>query len=120
MGLAVCAFAQSTNYPADQENVVFKTVAGKQVFAEDVRCGDYFWKSEKADKNGATVLYFFYGDPAYGKGKLGMYKQRSYRVVINEQKDPPTAQVINEKGTFKEVLVQMSQAEFDRSRACFK
>jgi hypothetical protein len=118
--LAACAFGQSADqYAADKENVVFKTVPGKQLFPEDVRCGEYFWKSEKADKGGATILYFFYGDPAYGKGKLGMYKQKAYKVVFDEQRDPPTAQVINEQGQFKEVRVVMTKAQFEASKSCF-
>jgi len=117
--LAVCGLAQSPTYPAEQENTLFKTVPGKQLFAEDVRCGDYFWKSDKADKSGATVLYFFYGDPAYGKGKLGMYKQKAYKVTLNEEKDPPTAQVILEGGSFKEVRVLMTKAQYESAKACF-
>ena len=119
LAAAVCASAQPAQYAADQENAVFKTVPGKQLFHEDVRCGDYFWKSDKADKSGALILYFFYGDPGYGKGKLGLYKQKAYKVVINEEKDPPTAQVINEGGNFKEVRVQMTRAEYEKSKACF-
>jgi hypothetical protein len=117
--LAACGFGQTADYAADKENAIFKTVPGKQLFPEDVRCGEYLWKSEKADKNGATILYFFYGDPAYGKNKLGMYKQRAYKVVLNEEKDPPTAQVVSENGAFKEVRVQMTRAQFELSKACF-
>src|ERR1035438_603027 len=82
LALAVCGFGQADQYAAGRENIVFKTVPGKQLFPEDVRCGEYFWKSDKADKTGATVLYFFYGDPAYGKNKLGLYKQKTYTVAI--------------------------------------
>ena len=119
LALAVCGFGQADQYAAGRENIVFKTVPGKQLFPEDVRCGEYFWKSDKADKTGATVLYFFYGDPAYGKNKLGLYKQKTYTVAINEEKDPPTAQVVNEGGAFKEVRVQMTRAQYELSKACF-
>jgi hypothetical protein len=119
LAVPLCSLAQADPYAADKENVVFKTVPGKQLFQEDIRCGEYFWKSDKADKTGATVLYFFYGDPAYGKNKLGIYKQKTYRVTINEEKDPPTAQVVNEGGTFKELRVQMTKAQFELSKACF-
>lgn len=117
--VAMCGFGQSGSYAADQENSLLKTIPGKQLFPEDVRCGDYFWKSEKADKGGAVIVYFFYGDPAYGKNKLGLYKQRAYRVVLNEEKDPPTAKVVNEGGAFKELLLQMTKAQLEASRACF-
>jgi hypothetical protein len=117
--LAALGFGQTPDYAADRENPLLKTVAGKQLFPGDVRCGEYFWKSDKADKGGATVLYFFYGDPAYGKNKLGMYRQKSYKVVLDVRKDPPTAQVINKEGSFKEVRVQMTQAQFELSKACF-
>ncbi|HEV2445786.1 MAG TPA: hypothetical protein VGS58_07685 [Candidatus Sulfopaludibacter sp.] len=117
--LAACCLGQAGDYAPDKENALFKTVPGKQLFQEDVRCGDYFWKSEKADKNGATTLYFFYGDPAFGKNRLGLYKQKAYRVVVNEEKDPPTARVINENGQFKEVLVQMTAAQWELAKGCF-
>lgn len=113
-----CCAAQ--DYAPDKENVILKTVPGKQLFKEDVRCGEYFWKSEKADKVGATVLYFFYGNPAWGQNKLGMYKQKSYKVELSEEKDPPTAQVVNEDGQFKQVVVRMTKALYETARACFE
>src|SRR5689334_6782338 len=95
---AACCYAQAPAF--DKENALLKTVPGKKLFKEDVPCGDYFWKSEKADKNGAVILYFFFGDPAYGKNKIGMYKQKDYKVVLNDEKDPPTAQVVIDDGQF--------------------
>ena len=112
--------AQTSDYPPDQENELHRTVPGKQLFKEDEPCGAYIWKSTKADRFGATVLYFFYGSTEYGMGKLGMYQQSKFHAVVNEQKDPPTAQVIKDKdGSLKEVKLQMTQAEFEATRACF-
>ncbi|HEY2016143.1 MAG TPA: hypothetical protein VGH38_21720 [Bryobacteraceae bacterium] len=117
---ALLCYAQSADYPPEQENAIQKTKPGKQLYKEDEPCGGYFWKSEKADKSGAVALYFFYGSTEYGKGKLGMYQQSRYRVVVNEKKDPPTAQVIKDgSGSLKEVKVQMTHAEFEASRSCF-
>ncbi|SPE41421.1 exported hypothetical protein [Candidatus Sulfopaludibacter sp. SbA3] len=123
-GLAVLlvtgVFAQHGDYPSDQENVVFKTQIGKQINKDDVQCGEYFWKSEKADKRGTPSVYYFYGDPAYGKNKLGLYHQSQYKVVVNPEKDPPTVQVIRDAdGSLKEVRVQMTEAQLTASKACF-
>lgn len=113
-------FSQTADYSPDKENVVLKTQPGKQMFKEDVQCGDYFWKSEKADRNGVPVLYYFYGDPAWGKNKVGLYRQSVYRVTVNAKKDPPTVQVIMDaKGALKEVRVQMTDAQRNASKACF-
>jgi len=122
IGLLVCAhgYPQASDYPPEQENALQKTKPGKQLFKEDEPCGAYFWKSLKADRSGAVALYFFYGSTEYGKGKLGMYPQAKYRVVLNEDKEPPTAQVIkDEAGSLKEVRVQMTKAEFQSARGCF-
>jgi hypothetical protein len=122
IGLLVSAhgYPQTSGYPPERENAVQRTKPGKQLFKEDEPCGAYFWKSVKADPGGAVALYFFYGSPEYGKGKLGLYRQAKYRVVVNERKDPPTAQVIkDEKGSLTEVRVQMTKAEFEASRGCF-
>ena len=113
-------FAQTGDYPPDQENVVFKTQIGKQIDKSDVQCGEYFWRSEKADKKGVPTVYYFYGDPSYGKNKLGLYHQSLYKVVVNPDKDPPTVQVIRDgEGNLKEVRVQMTGAQLKVSKACF-
>jgi hypothetical protein len=118
--LAMACLCQTDDYSSDKENVVLKTQPGKQFFPEDVRCGEYFWKSDKADKKGATVVYYFYGDPAYGKNKAGVYQQRLYRVFANEKKDPPTVQVIRDPdGGVASVKVLMTASQLQASRACF-
>ena len=118
--LAACALAQTPDYSPEKENVVFKTQIGKQINKDDVQCGEYFWKSDKADKRGIPSVYYFYGNPAYGKNKLGLYHQSQFKVVVNPQKDPPTVQIIRDgEGNLKEVRVQMTQAQLDASKACF-
>ena len=122
IGLLVSAhgYAQTSDYPPEQENALQRTKPGKQLFKEDEPCGAYLWKSTKADRSGAVVLYFFYGSTEYGKGKMGMYQQAKYHVVVNEEKDPPTAQVIKDPdGSLKEVKLHMTRAEFQASRGCF-
>ena len=47
--------AQTDDYAPEKENVLLKTRAGKQLFKEDVQCGNYFWISVKAAVNGAPV-----------------------------------------------------------------
>lgn len=117
---AVAMFAQGGDYPTDQENVVFKTQIGKQINKDDVQCGEYFWKSDKADKRGVPTVYYFYGDPAYGKNKLGLYHQSLYKVVVNAEKDPPTVQVLRDgEGNLQEVRVRMTEAQLKASKACF-
>jgi len=117
---AACALAQTPDYSPDKENVVFKTQIGKQIDKDDVQCGEYFWLSLKADKRGAPTVYYFYGDPSYGKNKLGLYQQKVYKVVVNPEKTPPTAQVIHDgEGNLKEVRVQMTEAQLKASRVCF-
>ena len=117
---AACAFAQTPDYSPDKENVVFKTQIGKQIDKDDVQCGDYFWMSLKADKRGTATVYYFYGNPAYGKNKLGIYQQKMYKVVVNAEKEPPTVQVIHDaEGNLKEVRVQMTEAQYKTSRVCF-
>ncbi len=112
--------AQTGDYPADQENVVFKTQIGKQIDKSDVQCGEYFWRSEKADKKGVPTVYYFYGDPSYGKNKLGLYHQSLYKVTVNPEKDPPTVRVVRDgEGNLKEVRVQMTEAQLKVSKACF-
>lgn len=116
---ALC-FAQGDDYTPEKENVLMKTQPGKQLFKEDVQCGGYFWISVKAAVNGAPVLYYFYGDPAFGKNKVGLYRQDRYRVVVAAQKDPPTVQVIRgQQGVIDEIRVRMTATEFEASRACF-
>ena len=117
---AMCCLPQTNEYPPEKENVLLKTQPGKQLFQEDVRCGDYFWKSEKADKTGATVLYYFYGDPSWGKNKLGLYRIAVFHVVVDPEKDPPTAQIIrDQEGKLTEVRVRMTAAQREASKACF-
>src|SRR5690349_7662138 len=102
----VLLFQPSAQTP--EENVIHKTTPGKQLFQEDVQCGSYFWRSERADKSGAVTVYFFFGPQEYGKGKVGIYKQSLYDVVVNEDKDPPTAQiVVDDSGFVKSIKVQI-------------
>jgi len=116
---AAC-FAQGDDYAPENENVLLKTRPGKQLFKEDVQCGNYFWISVKAAVNGAPVLYYFYGDPAFGKNKVGLYRQDLYHPVVADQKDPPTVQVIRaQQGNIREIRVRLTAAELESSRACF-
>jgi hypothetical protein len=120
--LPASCFSQtgSGDYPPEQENVIQKIKPGKQLFKEDEPCGEYFWKSLKADRSGAVALYYFFGSTEYGKGKLGLYQQVYYRVETDGKKDPPTAQVIKTAGGIvKEVLIRMTGRELEASRACF-
>jgi hypothetical protein len=113
-------FAQADDYAPEKENVLLKTQPGKQLFKEDVQCGNYFWISLKAAVNGTPVLYYFYGDPAFGKNKVGLYRQDLYRAVVSYLKDPPTVQVIRgPQGAIDEIRVRMTAAELESSRACF-
>lgn len=117
--LAAAALAQG-DYAPEKENVVFKTQIGKQIDKTDVQCGEFFWKSNKAAKAGVPTVYYFYGDPSYGKNKLGLYYQSLYKVVVNPEKNPPTVQVIRDgEGNLKEVRVQMTEAQLKASSACF-
>ena len=116
---ALC-FAQADDYAPENENVLLKTQPGKQLFKEDVQCGGYFWISVKAAVNGAPVLYYFYGNPAFGKNKVGLYRQGLYHPVVVDDKDPPTVQVIRgPQGVIGEIRVRMTAMEFESSRACF-
>jgi hypothetical protein len=118
--ISASCFAQADDYSPEKENVLLKTRAGKQLFKEDVQCGNYFWISVKAAVNGAPVLYYFYGDPAFGKNKVGLYRQDLYRVVVAGQQDPPTVQVIRgPRGAIDEIRVRMTASELESSRACF-
>jgi hypothetical protein len=117
---SVACFAQPDDYAPEKENVLLKTRAGKQLFKEDVQCGNYFWISVKAAVDGAAVLYYFYGDPAFGKNKVGLYRQDLYHAVVADQKDPPTVQVIRAReGNIREVRVRLTAEELASSRACF-
>ena len=118
--LLAAGISAQGDYSPEKENAVFKTQAGKQLRKEDVRCGEYFWKSDTADKAGVASVYYFYGDPAYGKNKLGLYHQSQYKVAVNAAKDPPTVQVIRDaEGSVKEIRVQITEAELKASRVCF-
>ncbi|MBZ5618321.1 MAG: hypothetical protein LAQ69_06225 [Acidobacteriia bacterium] len=113
-------FSQTDDYAPEKENAIQKIKPGKQLYKEDEPCGAYFWKSEKADRSGATALYYFYGSAEYGKGKMGLYQKVRYRVVVNDEKDTPTAQIVkDDHGIVKEVVVRMTRREFDASKACF-
>jgi hypothetical protein len=113
-------FSQTGDYAPEKENAIQKIKPGKQLHKEDEPCGAYFWKSQKADPSGATALYYFYGSTDYGKGKMGLYQQVRYRAVVDDEKDPPTAQVIkDDHGIVKEVVVRMSSQAFEASRSCF-
>ena len=113
-------FSQTGDYAPEKENAIQKIKPGKQLHKEDEPCGAYFWKSQKADPSGATALYYFYGSTEYGKGKMGLYQQVRYRAVVDDEKDPPTAQVIkDDHGIVKEVVVRMSSQAFEASRSCF-
>jgi hypothetical protein len=121
-GLLVSAhgFSQTDDFAPEKENAIQKTKPGKQLHKEDEPCGTYFWKSQKADPSGAVALYYFYGSTEYGKGKMGLYQQVRYRAVVNDEKDPPTAQIIkDDHGIVKEVVVRMSKQEFEASKSCF-
>jgi hypothetical protein len=116
---SIFCFSQSDDYAPEKENVLLPTKPGKQLFKEDVRCGDYFWMSVKAAVDGTPALYYFYGDPAFGKNKVGLYRQDLYRAVVVEQKDPPTVQVIRgPEGKITEVRVRLTAAELAASMAC--
>ncbi len=124
LGLAllfsVLCFAQADDYAPEKENVLLKTRLGKQLFKEDVQCGNYFWISVKAAVNGAPVLYYFYGDPAFGKNKVGLYRQDLFRAVVADEKDPPTVQVIRAReGNIREIRVRLTTAELASSKSCF-
>lgn len=116
---AAC-FGQAGDYAPENENVLLKTRPGKQLFKEDVQCGNYFWISVKAAVNGAPVLYYFYGDPAFGKNKVGLYRQDLYRAVVDVQRDPPTVQVIRgQQGNIREIRVRLTAGELAASKDCF-
>jgi hypothetical protein len=118
---SVFCFSQPDDFAPEKENVLLPTRPGKQLFKEDVRCGDYFWISMKAAVDGTPALYYFYGDPAFGKNKVGLYRQDLYRAVVIAEKDPPTVQVIRgPEGNIKEVRVRMTAAELAASMACFR
>jgi hypothetical protein len=113
-------FSQTDDYPPEKENVIQKIKPGKQLHKEDEPCGDYLWKSQKADPGGATALYYFYGSTEYGKGKMGLFQKVHYRAVVNNEKDPPTAQIIkDDHGIVKEVIVRMTRQEFEAAKSCF-
>jgi hypothetical protein len=120
--LAVCLspailLAQGPDKSADQEEPIQKTVPEKKLAKEDVQCGNYFWISKKT---GTTFLYYFFGSTEWGQGKMGYYQQSLYRVVVTEDKDPPTVQRIRDaKGNITEVRVRMTGRELAVSGACF-
>jgi len=112
--------AQTDEYAREKENAIHKTVPGKQLYKEDTACGSYFWRSEKATKISPVAVYYFFGSTEYGQGKLGLYPRGRYHVIVNEEKDPPTAQVIlNQRGGVDEVRIQMTSREYETARECF-
>ena len=118
--LLVClAAAQADDYPRERENVLHPTNPAKRLFADDVPCGGYLWKSEHKAELHMVALYYFFGSTDYGKSKMGLYPQSLYRAVVNEQRDPPTAQVILDGGQAKEVRIQMTSREYQSARQCF-
>jgi hypothetical protein len=120
LALLVHGFAQTDDYAPEKENTIQRTKPGKQLNKEDEPCGGYFWRSEKADPSGAIAVYYFYGSTEYGKGKMGLYQKVRYRAVVNDEKDPPTAQIIkDDHGIVKEVVIRLTRREFETSKACF-
>ncbi|HTX34771.1 MAG TPA: hypothetical protein VME43_07115 [Bryobacteraceae bacterium] len=118
--LLVClAAAQTEDYPRESENALQRTTPAKRLFPEDVPCGGYLWKSEHKAELHMVAIYYFFGSTDYGKGKMGLYPQSLYHAVINEQRDPPTAQVVMEGGHLKEVKIQMTAKEYQAARQCF-
>ncbi len=118
--LLVClAAAQTNDYPRERENALHPTNPAKRLFQDDTACGGYLWKSEHKAELHMVALYYFFGSTDYGKGKMGLYPQSLYRAVINEQRDPPTAQVVMEGGTVKAVQIQMTGKEYQAAGQCF-
>jgi hypothetical protein len=118
--LLVClAAAQSDDYPRERENVLHPTNPAKRLFADDTACGGYLWKSEHKTELHMVALYYFFGSTDYGKGKMGLYPQSLYRAVINEERDPPTAQVVMDHNSVKEVKIQMTAKQYQAAGPCF-
>jgi hypothetical protein len=117
--LVSLAAAQTDDYPRERENALHRTTPAKRLFPEDIPCGGYLWKSEHKAELHMVALYYFFGSTDYGKSKMGLYPQSLYRAVVNEQRDPPTAQVIMEDGTLKEIRIQMTSTEYQAASQCF-
>jgi hypothetical protein len=113
------AAAQTDDYPRERENALQHTNPAKRLFPEDTPCGGYLWKSEHKAELHMLALYYFFGSTDYGKSKMGLYPQTLFRAVVNEQRDPPTAQVIMEDGALKEIRIQMTSKEYEAARQCF-
>jgi hypothetical protein len=111
------AVAQQADSSPEKEEAIQRTVAEKKLAKEDVQCGNYFWISKKTR---TTFLYYFFGSTEWGQGKMGYYRQSLYHVAVNDDKDPPTVQRMEDaKGNVTEVRVQMSGRELAASSACF-
>jgi hypothetical protein len=118
--LLVClAAAQTDDYPRERENVLHPTNPAKRLFPDDAPCGGYLWKSEHKTELHMLAIYYFFGSTEYGKGKMGLYPQDLYRAVVDEQRDPPTAQVVLDGGSLKEVQIRMTSKEYQSARQCF-
>lgn len=125
MKLAFCALlvclaaAQTDDYPKDRENALHRTNPAKRLFPDDTPCGGYLWKSDHKDELHMQAIYYFFGSTDYGKSKMGLYPQNLYHAVVNEERDPPTAQVVIDDGKTKEIRIQMTSKEYEAARQCF-
>lgn len=125
MRLALCVLAvgflaaQTDDYPRERENRLHPSTPAKRLFPDDTPCGGYLWKSAHKDELHMVALYYFFGSTDYGKSKMGLYPQTVYRAVVNDESDPPTAQVVMQDGSLKEVVVRMTKKEYEAARQCF-
>ena len=104
--LVCLAAAQTDQYPRERENVLHPTNPAWRLFQDDTACGGYLWKSDHKSELHRIALYYFFGSADYGKGRMGLYPQSLYRVVANEERDPPTARVVPDGGSTKEVQIK--------------
>jgi hypothetical protein len=111
--------AQTDDYPRERANQLHPTTPAKRLFPDDQPCGKYLWKSEHKDELHMVALYYFFGSTDYGKSKMGLYPRDKFRAVVNEERDPPTAQIVMEDGNLKEIVIQMTAKEYEAARQCF-
>lgn len=116
---AVLAAAQADDYPRERENKLHPTTPAKRLFPDDTPCGGYLWKSNHTAELHMVAIYYFFGSTDYGKSKMGLYPQKLYHAVVNEDRDPPTAQVVMDDGSAKEIRIQMTSKEYEAARQCF-